>query len=262
MSHFFTIVVLPFGSTNDSAAEICSMLLEPFDENKETEPYEEECWCKRGKIREMTSKEGDAKFGSWDDMRSAMDAKHGPNPSLEKPWNECTEEELEAHRKLELDRQEIWEKKYYRPRMDWEKERAAELSPDVQADKDCEECSGTGTRRSTYNPDSKWDWWRVGGRWDGAIRALPALEDEDRGFNFGGKFESTERNVTTTDAVLEKGISPFAILTPDGAWHESGEMGWWGIVTDRKDEATWDETVKAILRAYPGHLAVGCDLHI
>src|SRR5439155_2088993 len=32
---------------------------------------------------------------------------------------------------------------------------------------DCEDCKGSGVRQTTYNPKSKWDWWVVGGRWDG-----------------------------------------------------------------------------------------------
>lgn len=35
---------------------------------------------------------------------------------------------------------------------------------------DCDECHGTGTRMSTYNPRSKWDWYSLGGRWKGTFK--------------------------------------------------------------------------------------------
>ena len=55
---------------------------------------------------------------------------------------------------------------------------------------------------------------------------------------------------------------PFAIVTPDGAWHEQGGMGWFGVVRDERDENEWAEQVKAMLTANPDCIAVACDLHI
>jgi hypothetical protein len=31
-------------------------------------------------------------------------------------------------------------------------------------DPKCGECKGTGIYKSTYNPNSKWDWYSIGGR--------------------------------------------------------------------------------------------------
>ena len=33
----------------------------------------------------------------------------------------------------------------------------------------CDECEGLGTVLSTYNPASKWDWYEIGGRWEGEL---------------------------------------------------------------------------------------------
>lgn len=67
---------------------------------------------------------------------------------------------------------------------------------------------------STYNPNSKWDWYEVGGRWDrslilknGDIRNIAKIFDID--------FDKTE--------------FPFAILL-DGEWIENGELGLFGLV--------------------------------
>jgi len=37
-------------------------------------------------------------------------------------------------------------------------------------------------------------------------------------------------------------ITTFAVITPDGQWHERGSMGWWAIVTDEKEtQREWDK---------------------
>lgn len=46
---------------------------------------------------------------------------------------------------------------------------------------------------STYNPKSKWDWYRIGGRWDGWITGDE--RKSDGGFNFG---TSTKPSRTTS----------------------------------------------------------------
>lgn len=37
-----------------------------------------------------------------------------------------------------------------------------------------------------------------------------------------------EMNTAPVSEILENKIVPFAIVTPDGEWHERGNMGWWG----------------------------------
>jgi len=40
------------------------------------------------------------------------------------------------------------------------------------------ELDDDGNSMTTYNPDSKWDYWSVGGRWPGQLRLLPGKEGE------------------------------------------------------------------------------------
>ena len=56
--------------------------------------------------------------------------------------------------------------------------------------------------------------------------------------------------------------TPFAVVTPDGEWHERGHMGWWASVGDEKDREDWEKEVGAILSKYPDHIAVVVDCHI
>jgi hypothetical protein len=105
-----------------------------------------------------------------------------------------------------------------------------------------------GQPLSTYNPDSKWDWYVIGGRWDGWIN-----DRETSG-------EQVADNLATTESAVERGKVPHAILTPDGQWRERGQMGWWAVlITENED---WDAQAKEILSRYPGHHVLILDAHI
>jgi len=105
-----------------------------------------------------------------------------------------------------------------------------------------------GEPLSTYNPDSKWDWYVIGGRWDGWITGK-----ETNG-------ERVEDNIAGTGQAIERGIVPHAIVTPDGRWHERGKLGWFAtLITENED---WDAQAKEILDGYPGHRFLILDAHI
>lgn len=53
------------------------------------------------------------------------------------------------------------------------------VNSDSVADKECESCKGTGVYKTTYNPDSRWDWYSVGGRWSGALSDYDPATDPD-----------------------------------------------------------------------------------
>jgi hypothetical protein len=111
-----------------------------------------------------------------------------------------------------------------------------------------EHFSAQGEPLSTYNPDSKWDWYVIGGRWDGWINGKETSGDH------------LENNKATTGQALERGIIPHAIITPDGQWHERGKMGWWAImITENED---WDTRAKELLSTYASHHVVILDAHI
>ncbi len=101
---------------------------------------------------------------------------------------------------------------------------------------------------STYNPESKWDWYVIGGRWDGWINGRETSR------------EAVSDNIATTEEVLERGRIPHAIITPDGQWHEHGEMGWWGIMLTENDD--YLSEAKLLLSKYSGHHIIILDAHI
>ena len=101
------------------------------------------------------------------------------------------------------------------------------------------EVDGEGNRLSTYSQKSKWDWYVIGGRWDNEI----------------------EGN-TCPVSKLPPDFSCFAIVTPDGEWHENGNMGWWGIIINEKDKAGWELEQSILFEVYKDCLAVMVDAHI
>jgi len=235
MSHFFLIALMPDGTDECEIPEVLETLMSPYDESRRMAPYMAPCSCIGYQARSSVRSKLDAEGLGWDDLR---------NSYQQLPESEQTGDKWQAQ---------------IAPR----EKREAELL-ELQAgldspDADCEECHGTGKRQTTYNPDSKWDWYVVGGRWNGEIKGEPR-DDADGGFNFGSEFHGIEENSCRVEEIC-KGI-PFAILTPEGEWIERGKMGWWGMTIDEKDGDEWAETVKRVFEKYAGHLAVGVDCHI
>ncbi len=103
---------------------------------------------------------------------------------------------------------------------------------------------------SNHNPAGKWDWFQIGGRWNGW------LHDRET------KHASVTDNLATVEHVIARQKFPFAIITPDGVWHEQGRMGWWGTVIDGKETADWHTEAEAILQNYPDHSLVLIDAHV
>lgn len=110
---------------------------------------------------------------------------------------------------------------------------------------------------STYNPKSQWDWWRIGGRYDGRVAAVE--HDSENGFNFDKAHESLDLNVRPVRDLPED-FTCWAILTPDGQWHQKAKMGWFGMAAN-EDEG-WLPRMRRIFAENNECVAVGCDLHI
>ena len=93
-----------------------------------------------------------------------------------------------------------------------------------------------GNELSTYNPNSKWDWWVVGGRWDGHWDGENTLSLKD-----------------FVDYMKEdvEGRRTYAVLDVNGVWHEPGKMGWWAIssATD-EDRANFTEKYLSFFDGY------------
>jgi hypothetical protein len=64
------------------------------------------------------------------------------------------------------------------------------------------------------------------------------------------------------DRARRKAVMTFAVIK-DGQWHQKGNMGWWGMVSDEKDPTEWEnEYAKLIESLSPETLLSVYDCHI
>lgn len=116
------------------------------------------------------------------------------------------------------------------------------------------------------NPEAKWDWYSIGGRWSGMltlkdgtkadsarVRDCNFKTDKNR-YNEAARFwevfvegcqprceqegnidswykpEYYKRQYASKEeyAKLQSTFVPFAFISADGEWHEPGQMGWFG----------------------------------
>jgi hypothetical protein len=234
MSHFLVGVIIPKDTASVRAK--VEELLEPYDENTEVEEYDRDCYC-IGNIASMEArKQTEEKLGTFQTFRDTYNA-------------------------LPKDQQPKW-KDHIKPFVDLHEKLTKEHSQYQKPDKNCPDCHGTGKEKSHYNPDSKWDWWRIGGRWDGIISNIGKYrESEDNGFNFDPYHEDVKNNSCLVRE-LKANHLPFAIITPDGEWHEKGQMGWWGVTHNEKEDDKWNKELFESLKEYKDDLIVGVDCHI
>lgn len=122
---------------------------------------------------------------------------------------------------------------------------------------------------STYNPNSKWDWYLLGGRWSGKILRLkqgatsgiigePSWCSDDKGI------DAAHKGDIDLEAMQKEDISlvPYAFIK-DGEWHSKGDMGWWGISTNNKPEEEWDKHFWEMFYQLPDDTMIWLyDLHI
>ena len=157
-----------------------------------------------------------------------------------------------------------------------------------------------GNIYTTYNPQSKWDWYEVGGRWDGYLSVngehvntahvgeidfspdeetykkslrywdvvvghAPA-ETPEEGFSlYNEKYYLDYYGDRETFARRQSAFMTHAVITPDGVWHEQGQMGWFGLSSETPDEsADWAEHYleRFIKNADPKLMMTIVDCHI
>jgi hypothetical protein len=109
------------------------------------------------------------------------------------------------------------------------------------------EIGSEGEVYSDSNPNSKWNWYSLGGRWSGSIEL---------------------NNSKKVDSAIKKNISNlndivcFSIIK-DGKFYEIGRMGLWGFVSDEKDESEWENEFKKLISDLPDDTLISIyDLHI
>lgn len=101
------------------------------------------------------------------------------------------------------------------------------------------------------NPNAKWDWYSIGGRWSGFLKTK-------NGENVN---QDICKNIDW-DYMFNNRI-PLCYLDSEGEWHEKASVGWFGCTTDICDEKTWLDQLKDYIDNEDMHCQVTVvDFHI
>lgn len=87
------------------------------------------------------------------------------------------------------------------------------------------------------NPNAKWDWWKIGGRWEGHLK-----------LKSGAAANQARKSEVDIASYENDDLVTFAVLV-DGEWKERGRMGWFACVSDEKDD--WSSEFMNILDSIP-----------
>lgn len=113
---------------------------------------------------------------------------------------------------------------------------------------------------STYNPDSKWDWYTEGGRWDGCLKNKDGEHVNECLLSQLDLSSPTPKE--DEKYYIGEHSAPFCLVI-DGEWFEKGEMGWFGISTNDKPQDDWNTEFMNIINKLPGNSEVHLiDFHI
>jgi len=286
MSHFFVTVLVPGDTPPDQIEAVCTELFAPYSEHLDVPEYDRECYCVGGIARRASFEATARHFAETHGVEGY--AHH--RDVFDRVFRDTYREKVAAEIPADLKREGIdWKNREQVKAYDEAEKKAEEKVGSWQdhiapwqemedtlekahamygkPDPACDECGGGGTNKSTYNPKSKWDWYSFGGRYNGCIHG--EYKGDETGFNFPDEYRQLEKNVTTVKALLKRGkekgvddITSFAILTPDGEWFEKGEMGWWAMVANEKDQDEFKGGFMNLLEKHIDCLAVGVDCHI
>ncbi len=277
MSHFLNLVLVPNATENVKMA--LEYLLEPYNEELEVAEYQRQCFCVRRGAFQKAEEEAASSFGSTKQLREQFAAEYVQPEGLD-------EEESYWHR------EQAWTE-FIRDSMEFCEDRQRELLTSIKPDPGCEDCSGTGVVTTVYNPDSKWDWWQIGGRWtgvltdydpeadprnvetcsscggkgyrvnskDGSVGACHMCDGIGKSCKWPTEWADYDGDIMPVPDIHLKGY-PHALVTPDGAWHQQGEMGFFGFSSCDVDDAEWKEVVDALLEKHHDCVAVVVDCHI
>lgn len=231
MSHFTVGVVVPTGL--DSLEDYLDTALAPFSEHLEVEPYPHECWCINGEARSYGLEMANKLVGTVDEQRKLFTERHAND---DRPWS------MEVRNELFKVETADWWQSYVETQDDYETYHPRFLKPNNH----CGNCNGSGSYQSTYNPLSKWDYWDIGGQ---------------RAGKFNGRDVAPIADIIDLHSDIPF-YAPFAMLTPDGQWHERGEMGWWAMVSNEKQQEHWESIVRGLYEQHTDYLLVIVDAHI
>ena len=269
----YTVAVV---TNEDNESEI-EDLLAPFDENTEVDPY---IYNTKEEIIENFRE-------SVEHLKKDMEAYEKGEYDTENYrtyWLKEDSEELTDYAKERLELYEKSDEEIYQWYRDGE---------------DDDRFDENGNELSTYNPNSKWDWYTIGGRWDGYFNlkdgskvnaakisdvvweGTPEEKAEAKEFweqYIEGKLPSpgkepvkcfykkeyyTSRYNSKEDYIERStATNPYAVVTPEGEWVAPGEMGWFSSSEDGQAQAEYENWLKDFISKHQDCYITLVDCHI
>lgn len=256
MSHTCIGVIVP--QDTDDIDEYLERIMAPYDEGLKVEPYTEKCYCVGHAAEGVGQRAADLEHGDIESRRVMF---HALPEYLNHPGkSEFGNEDIEA----------MWQQfnKDWQSDYKYTKFMVAQMQPNYQQpNPNCDSCHGTGEYETTYNPKSTWDWWVIGGRWDGEMAGIER-KSKDNGFNFGDEHHQRQNNSVPVAELADRAEAGdvfqfYAIVTPDGKWNQRGKMGWWGMSSDEMPKEAWRQMCFDFYRKYAeGYDCLSLDVHI
>lgn len=141
-------------------------------------------------------------------------------------------------------------------------------------DEDCDVDEETGKRGYWENPNARWDWWQIGGRysnwfktkagkpvnygqigeldfsldqktyrnalrfWEINVEGAPLQPGEDElDFDcfYTPEYYRAQYGTKEEYATSQADVTPWAFIGFDGEWREAGKMGWWAVSDATRD---------------------------
>lgn len=156
-----------------------------------------------------------------------------------------------------------------------------------------EKIDDEGNALSTYNPNSKWDWWEIGGRWCGMLDGEDTVKlsslnrfpigkysEKKLAGMYPSEYDNYKTLITKGDffrasfyqeryptfekyMAAAKDPEPFAFIDECGEWIEPGEMGWFGVDSSTPEtQAEYTEKFWEMVNRLPDYYMTIVDCHI
>lgn len=294
--HYHLVVLVP-PDTFDLYAEI-ERLLAPYDYELKVDEYETECWCVMNNRSSLVHEEfvrlgaPQAEESRWSEenplklerLRELQERHDPPLTDAEVAEYHAIKEDIAAdYQRCQEPHNLVY----------WEAHQRIYAKPELaRAEADCEDCNGTGLMKSTVPPEAKYDYWNIGGRYRGywsyylksevAKPKPPPASSEtsaapqpsflqrmaswyrrntplrEREYDV---WEDDKENIIPVKDLLEDCPTPYALVTPDGKWHQWDESPLHPIAVRREKDDEWDELCRRLYEENSDCLAIVCDYH-
>jgi hypothetical protein len=230
--HWLTIVIIPLDTADPEANVSEALAGSSAAPNKQFPEHLRRCHC----------------IG-WEAHRFGFDQVDNA-PEFEELRQSISQARQEHNE--ELEKQLMWQRRV--AAKDLERCHPTFEKPDV----DCDSCCGSGSYLESRDPAGYWDYWKIGGGWDGALEP----------YNKGkwGSNDTLKRNCALV-ADLPESYSPAAIITPEGFWYETNawlaahEPDLQHLPEEKIEYERWEKVCRDIFSEYKDFLAVAVDCH-